>query len=48
MTAWTSAQALVSMVIEAPHEAHALSAGWAVARAMGGARSALVEAEPAA
>ena len=46
MTAWTSQQAVLSMVVEVPRQADALSAGWAVARALGVARDATVEAEP--
>ena len=46
MTAWTSAKVLRSMTVEAPCEADAFSAGWAVARALGGGRGATVEAEP--
>ena len=34
------------MVVEVPRQADALSAGWAVARALGVARDATVEAEP--
>ena len=36
MTAWTSARVVLSMTVEAPCEADALSAGRAVARALGG------------
>ena len=46
MTAWTSARVLLSMTVKVPREADALSAGWAVARALGGAHDASVEAEP--
>ena len=34
MTAWTSAKVLLSMTVEVRCEADALSAGWAVARAL--------------
>jgi hypothetical protein len=44
MTAWTSAR-LLSMMVEVPSEAEALSAGWAAARALG-SRDASVGAEP--
>ena len=47
LTAWTSARAVLSMVIEAPCQADALTAGAAVVRALGGERGAAVKAEPA-
>ena len=47
MTAWTSAHAVLSMTVEVPREADALSAGWAVARALGGGHGTSVEAAPA-
>ena len=46
LTAWTSARAVLSMVIEAPCQADALTAGAAVVRALGGERGAAVKAEP--
>ena len=46
MTAWTSAKVLLSMTVEVPREADALSAGWAVARALGGGHGTSVEAAP--
>jgi hypothetical protein len=46
MTAWTSAKVLLSMTVKVPREADALSAGRAVARTLGGAHGASVEAEP--
>ena len=45
MTAWTSARVLLSMTVEVPRETDELSAGWAVARALGGGDCATVEAE---
>jgi len=45
MTAWTSDRAVLSMVIKSPCQAGALSAGKAVARAMGSWQGATVEAE---
>ena len=45
MTAWTSAKVLLSMTVEVPREADALSAGRAVARALGGGSGASVQAE---
>ena len=47
LTAWTSARAVLSMVIEARCQADALTAGAAVVRALGGERGAAVKAEPA-
>jgi hypothetical protein len=44
MTAWTSDRALLSMVIKSPCQTGALSAGRAVAQAMGGRQGATVEA----
>ena len=44
MTAWTSARAVLSMTVEAPCEADALSAGRAVARALDGGDGAAVGA----
>jgi hypothetical protein len=44
MTAWTSARVLLSMTVEVPCEADALTAGRAVARALGDDTS--VETEP--
>lgn len=46
LTAWTSRQAVLSMVIGSARHADALSVGWAVARAMGSTDGASVEAEP--
>ena len=46
MTAWTSAKVLLSMTVEVPREADALSAGWAVVKALGRGDCASVEAEP--
>ena len=44
LTAWTSARAVLSMVIVAPCQADALTAGAAVARALVGERGAAVRA----
>ncbi len=44
MTAWTSARVVLSMTVEAPCEAVALSAGRAVARALVGEDAAAVAA----
>lgn len=46
MTAWTALRVLLSMIVEVPNEADALSAGRAVARALGDGDCASVEAEP--
>lgn len=46
MTPWTSDRALLSMTLEVPCEADALSVGRAVARALDGADAATVEAAP--
>lgn len=46
LTAWTSAQAVLSMVVEALCQADALAAGVEVVRALGGELGASVEAEP--
>lgn len=46
LTAWASAQAIVSMIVELPSQADALAAGLAVAKALGcghGAASVTVE-----
>ena len=45
VTVWASARTLLSMVIESACKAGALSDGWAVAAALGSARSASVHAE---
>lgn len=42
MTAWTSDRALLPMVIKSPCQAGALSAGRAVAQAMGGGQGATI------
>ena len=46
MTAWTSATELLSMELVSACRADALSAGWAVARVLGGGPGTSVEAEP--
>jgi hypothetical protein len=46
LTVWTARQAVLSMVIDAARETDALSAGWAVARALGGGHGTSVEATP--
>ncbi len=46
VTAWTSARAVLSMVVESSCQADALAAGVAVVRALGGEQGASVEAEP--
>ena len=45
LTAWTSARAVLSMVIEAPCQADALTAGAAIVRALGGEHGAAVKAD---
>jgi hypothetical protein len=45
MTAWTAGKTLLSMTVGSQSRSSALSAGWAVARALGGADDATVEAE---
>jgi hypothetical protein len=47
MCAWTSSRVLLPLTVEVPCEADTLSAGWAVARAVGG-HDATVEVELAA
>ena len=47
MTAWTAGTTLLSMTVGAQCRPDALSAGWAVARALGGTDGATVEAEQA-
>ena len=45
MTAWTAAKTLLSMTVGSQCRSGALSAGWAVARALGGTDGATVKAE---
>jgi hypothetical protein len=45
MTAWTAGTTLLSMTVRSQCRADALSAGWAIARALGGTDGATVEAE---
>ena len=45
MTAWTAGTTLLSMTVGSQRQPDALSAGWAVARALGGTDGATVEAE---
>jgi hypothetical protein len=45
MTAWTAGTTLLSMTVGSQCQPDALSAGWAVARALGGTGGATVEAE---
>ena len=45
LTAWTEGTTLLSMTVGAQCRPDALSAGWAVARALGGIGGATVEAE---
>jgi hypothetical protein len=45
MTAWTAGTTLLSMTVVSQCQPDALSAGWAVARALGGTASSTVEAE---
>jgi hypothetical protein len=44
MTAWAAGRTLLSMTVGSQCQADALSAGWAVARALGGTDGATVEA----
>jgi hypothetical protein len=48
MTAWTAGTTLLSMTVGSQCQPDALSAGWAVARALGGTDGATVEAEQVA
>jgi hypothetical protein len=45
MTAWTAGTTLLSMTVRSQCQPDALSAGWAVARALGGTGGTTVEAE---
>ena len=45
MTAWTAGTTLLSMTVGSQCQPDALSAGWAVARALGGTDGSTVEAE---
>ena len=45
MTAWTAGTTLLSMTVGSQCQPDALSAGWAVARALGGTDGATIEAE---
>ena len=45
MTAWTAGTTLLSMTVGSQCRPDALSAGWAVARALGGTGGATVDAE---
>jgi hypothetical protein len=45
MTAWTAGITLLSMTVGSPCRPDVLSAGWAVARALGGTDGATAEAE---
>jgi hypothetical protein len=45
MTAWTAGTTLLSMTAGSQCQPDALSAGWAVARALGGTDGSTVEAE---
>lgn len=45
MTAWTAGTTLLSMTVGSQCQPDALSAGWAVARALGGTDGATVQAE---
>jgi hypothetical protein len=45
MTAWTAGTTLLSMTVGSQCRPDALSAGWAVARALGGADDATMDAE---
>ena len=48
MTAWTAGTTLLSMTVGSQCRPDALSAGWAVARALGGTGGSAVEAEQVA
>jgi hypothetical protein len=45
MIAWTAAKTLLSMTVGSQCRSGAFSAGWAVARALGGTHDAIVEAD---
>ena len=45
LTAWSSGQSVISMLLDAEDDASALAAGTAVVRALGGSRGASVSAE---